>query len=568
MVRRFLLSLDRTMASVRSILLQALLANFNLRSSPSTSALIFFAIPTTLFFFYPISFWAVTDNELLGLGNALNMAYRLADRQLYHAPGIMWHPGVTFYLLNWIALALSGHPVATGGFDFFQTVIAQVEVYHRYIILLAALVGAAGVYVFVRSSRTLVPFGITAIGLVAWLLSTPATLTMFLSPGFESFAILINGLFFAVLAQIAYTAELSWRTVVLAGCISALAYLNKLSYIYILMAFATAIFAALVARRVGWIHGLAMALLFVAAFTSIILAAAYFIIGWEGFQAALAFQKGVILGSGLYGFGDPTVVSGDEIRKAILAIGLNRAYALPVALIIGLGLVVGGLVMLLQSTKQAPVAVLCIGSGVAGLLAALIVLKHYEIHYTAGVSATLPACVVAGYLLAQTWSFRAGLSYAVTASTVVGFIAYLVTPMLGDYVTRSTELNKRIQADKQELDVQIDMDKRLAEFVYKAPFAEFGEGFVLVIAEIPRLSEEYLQRSRRTISNFMARRIDPDVGLYVLDKTYFPDEAAIKRATNLDIPETSAPRVIKYMHGDRLIELRTVFILVRASVPN
>src|SRR6202035_704677 len=47
----------------------------------------FFAIPVTLYALYPISLWSVTDNEPEGLGNALSMAYRLADFQLYPAGG-------------------------------------------------------------------------------------------------------------------------------------------------------------------------------------------------------------------------------------------------------------------------------------------------------------------------------------------------------------------------------------------------------------------------------------------------------------------------------------------------
>ena len=41
-----------------------------------------------------------------------------------------------------------------------------------------------------------------------------------------------------------------------------------------------------------------------------------------------------------------------------------------------------------------------IGAGVASLVSAIFVMKHYAVHYTAGVSATLPASVVACYLLA------------------------------------------------------------------------------------------------------------------------------------------------------------------------
>jgi hypothetical protein len=105
---------------------------------PLALAVVFFLICTLLALAYPSSFWMVTDYEPLGLADALNMAYRLADRQMYEAVGMSYHPGVTFYLMSWLALALAGYPVASGA-DFFSTVLAHVEDYHRIILILGAL---------------------------------------------------------------------------------------------------------------------------------------------------------------------------------------------------------------------------------------------------------------------------------------------------------------------------------------------------------------------------------------------------------------------------------------------
>jgi hypothetical protein len=534
------------------------------KTLPWILAIVFFAIPTLLFFLYPTSFWAVSDNETVGLGNALNMAYRLADREFYPAPGITWHPGVTFYLMNWIALALAGYPSATGGFSFFKTVIAHVEVYHKIIIYLAAFVGASGVYIFARAAQILVPPGVTVIGLMFWLVSTPATIMMFLSPGFESFAILINGLFLAILMRISYERDLTRVSIICAGAIGALAYLNKLSYIYIPVSLGAAIFVKLLLCRTSWIRGSLLIALFVATFASVVLAVAYFVIGWTGFETLLKYHWGIGLGSGLYGTGDQTVVSWEEVRKALAALAINGAYAIPIALISGLALLIGGLAAALKSTNNISVGTLSVGAGSAALLSAIFVVKHYEVHYTAGVSATLPACVVAGYLVARVWGFRGGLRYAAGTAALLACLAYFVMPVLTAYVFRSAQMTKLLRADEQEIAAQIAASKRTVEFTYKAPFAEFGEGFVLVIAEIPRLSEEYLSRSQSTISSFMARRIKPDVGIYVLDKSYFPSDDSIKLATNLDLPASSAPVVIKYEPGDKIIELKTVFLLVRS----
>src|SRR5882724_3850175 len=175
--------------------------------APVILAAAFFALCIFLAFWYPRPFWMITDNETLGIADALNMAYRLADRQMYEANGMSYHPGVTFYVMSWLALALAGYPVASAS-NFFNTVMAHIEDYHRIILCLAALVGAAGVYVFARTARNLVPAGVVVIGLLVWLVSTPATLTMFMSPGFDSFAIVVNALFLAVMVPLAYEEEI------------------------------------------------------------------------------------------------------------------------------------------------------------------------------------------------------------------------------------------------------------------------------------------------------------------------------------------------------------------------
>ena len=80
-------------------------------------------IPVCLFVAYPVGFWStVTDNEPLGFANALNLAYRFADFRMYPAIGLTNHPGVQFYLMSWLALVLSGHPVAAAAQEhFFST---------------------------------------------------------------------------------------------------------------------------------------------------------------------------------------------------------------------------------------------------------------------------------------------------------------------------------------------------------------------------------------------------------------------------------------------------------------
>jgi hypothetical protein len=524
------------------------------------SAVVFFSIPILLAFSYPSSFWMVTDNEPHGLANALNMAYRLADLQMYQADGMAYHPGVTFYLMSWVALALTGYPVASGGPNFFNTVIAHVEDYHRTILCLAALVGAAGAYVFARAARNLVPVGVTIIALLIWLISTPATLQMFMSPGIDSFAILLNSLFLAVMVPLAYEKNIDPRIVVFAGCVGALAYLNKLSYIYIPLALYTAIFVKLFFCRPGWWRGILLLSVFLGTFALVVLAAAFCIIGWKGFDALLTYHKSVILGSELYGTGDQTVVSTREVWRAIAAIPTDRAYAVPIALVSGVSLVIGGLITGLKLVQQIPVAVLSIGTGVAAVLSAVFVMKHYELHYTAGISATLPSCVICAYLLAKAWGFELRFFGAAVATIALLFMAAQAKGPLIYTLASRTNASHLAKADLEEINSYMAGSKRAVEFAYKAPFAEFGEGFVVTFASVPRLTSDYLQSRPQVISSMLAGSVTRDVGAYVIDKGYFGDVESVKAAPNVAL---LGPTPVKFNDGDKLIELRTVFLLIR-----
>jgi hypothetical protein len=73
------------------------------------------------------------------------------------------------------------------------------------------------------------------------------------------------------------------------------------------------------------------------------------------------------------------------------------------------------------------------------------------------------------------------------------------------------------------------------------------------------LTDDYAQ-SRRMFSSMAAELFDQDVGAYIIDKAYFPTVESIKAAANV-VP--LGPKPVTFKDGDRLIELRTVFILIR-----
>jgi hypothetical protein len=535
----------------REILLWALMA-----------AAAFFLIPVGLFLAYPIGFWSSgSDNEPLGLANALNLAYRLADLRMYPAIGLTNHPGVQFYLMSWLALAVSGHPFAAGGHEpFFQDVIDHVEDYHRAIIAIAALVGAAGVFVFARTALRLIPVGATAVGLLLWLVSTPATILYFMSPGFESVALLVNSLFLVVLVRIAFDRELSRATVILAGCVGAFAYLNKLSYIYVPVALFSAIFWKAVFWRIGWSRVAALVGLSVFAFIATMLLVGYFVIGWSSFTSMLRFHRSVILGSGLYGEGDRIVVDGNKVWLAIRSIPGHKTYAIPLALIAGGALYIAGLVAGFRDRQNHGAAIVGIGAGLAALFSALTVLKHYDPHYTAGVSATLPACAVAFWLFAQTWNRWLRLSAATIACLTVLLMAEPVLSGITAALAAKSDATRSALEDTKEIDAQTAGMKRVVDFAYRVPFPQYAQGFVVYYAGVPRLTQEHLQNRRGVTNSLTEHLVTEDIGAYVIDKNYFRDVEAVKSAPNLDL---LGPKPVRFNEGDELIELRTVFLLIR-----
>ena len=382
------------------------------------------------------------------------------------------------------------------------------------------------------------------------------------SPGIESFALLLNALFFAALVKLAYQQELNERAVILAGCIGAIAYLNKLSYVYIPIALMSAIVVRLALDRTDRKRAFRLISLSVLAFLSTVLAVAVLIIGWRAFRDVLVFHKQVLLGSGLYGHGDKTLVSGSAFWNAFVAVPANRAYAIPLALLAGMGLGFGGLVTAFRKPDQLPVAVLSIGAAIAAVLSTLAVLKHYNEHYTAAVSATLPACVAAGYLLLKVWAPRIGAAYGAVVAVAALAMAYPVTGSLIAKLTSYSEQGRLVRADAQEISALTAGDGRPIYYTYKSPFAQFGEGFAIDLASIPRLTEAYLEGRPNILNTMTAGKSTRErvVGTYVIDKKYFSSADIVRNAPNLDLLGT---KTVKYGEGDRLIELRTVFLLVR-----
>jgi hypothetical protein len=527
---------------------------------PLILAAAFFFIPVALFSAYPVGFWSSTDYEPLGLADALNMAYRLADLTLYPAEGMTNHPGVQFYLTSWLALALSGHPVATGqAYSFFRDVVDHVEDYHRMAVYVATLAGSAGIYLFARTALKLIPAGATVAALLLWLVATPATILCFMATGFEPFALLINGIFLVMLIRIAFDRELDPWMMVLAGCVGAFAYLDKLSYIYIPLALVSAIFWKAVFCGIGWRRGAGLIAISVFTFLGVIIAAGHLVIGSNAFTALLRFHRSVILGSGLYGSGSQVVVNGEGVRRAIMAIPGDEAWAVPLALIAGAALWIAGIVAGLRNKQDNSVAIIAIGAGLAALFSALSVLKHYDTHYTAGVSAALPGCVLAGCLFARNWNPRVRLAAVAVVWVAISLMTGPALRYVGGILTARSEITRLAVADMKQVGAETAGMKRAVGYTYRVPFPQYLEGFVVHYTGVPRLTEGYVENRGGVISSYAGPPVS-EIDAYVIDKAYFPDIAAVKSAPNLD---QLGPKPVQFEAGDKLIELHTVFLLIR-----
>ena len=479
---------------------------------------------------------------------------------MYVATGMAYHPGVPFYLMSWLALAFAGYPIASADSGFYAAVLADVEKYHRITIWINALAGAVGVYLFARTARKLVPIGAVVAGLAIWLFSTPATLLTFASPSIDSFGILINALFFAVVVRLAFDRDVLLRVAALAASVGVLGYLNKLSYVYIGLTLAITGILNLVFRRPGWIRSVMCCVVFGAVFFLVVKIVGSSIIGQEAFDALMEYHKQVIRGSGMYGTGPEVVVSSDEVWRAIAAIPGDKSYALAFALIGGALLAIAGFATALRGLEHVPVGILGIGAGLASAMSAAIVLKHYALHYTAGVSATLPGSLVVGYLLVQHWGYRPRVIAGVVAAVAIVFMSAQTMPVVTGVLTSRMVTVEHVKADMADIRVHLAGEKRVVEYVYKAPFAEYGEGFVVTYGSVPRMTEAYLKSRPNVISSMTVGLIDREVGVFVLDKGYFRTADSIKAAPNIAL---LAAKPVTMADGDKLIELRTVFLLMR-----
>lgn len=522
-------------------------------------ASLFFLLPLSLAFLYPISFWLGNDYEPLGLANAFNLAFRLGHHHMYPGDGMTNHPGVPFYVMSWSALALAGYPLASDPLKFFYAVLDHIRTYQLTAIALASLLGAGSIYLFARIVSPLVAAPIVVLSLALWLLSTPATVLNFLSPSNETFALPVNVLFLLSLLRISRDDRGTFATFAIAGAVGAIAYLNKMFYIYVPAALCAAMIAQYgfpVKQALRLLKGLVIS---GPVLVAVVVATGYFVIGWDGFNALLTFHRSVIMGSGLYGEGPQTVVGADQVLNALHSIPSDKTYAIPLALAGGAGLLLIAGILFLRDRRPRPEITIAVGCGFAAVLSALFILKHYNANYSAGVSATLPGCVVAYHLL-----IKGRVSWITPLVTAVALlcVAYPVVSRLHPYLKDRAERSQAIALDHDDILKLAANQKRVVNFTYRVPFREYGEGFVLAYAGVAPLTKAYVSDRRGTTNSQTRALVSEDVGAYVLDKSSFLTPDAVKAAPNMDL---LGPAPVRFQDGDTLIELRTVYVVLRRA---
>ena len=228
-----------------------------------------------------------------------------------------------------------------------------------------------------------------------------------------------------------------------------------------------------------------------------------------------------------------------------------------IALLGGTALVVGGFATGLRGASHFPVAIIATGSGLASVLSAAIVLKHYALHYTAGVSATLPAAFVGGYLLLKDWGYLPRTAWTAAAVAASLFMAAQTMPSLIAVLASRYSTTELATADFEDIRVHL-RTRTYRGICLQEPVCGVWRRIRRDLWQRPQLTDAYRKRRPNVISSIADGLNDREVGAYVLDKNYFPTAESVKAASNVALL-SSKPAAMR--DGDRLIELRTTFLV-------
>ena len=511
------------------------------------------------------SFWDANDYGLLSLSHAIHFEWRLTHWDSIPSPGLAGHPGILFYFASWLALALTIPSFLPADFERFSKIMANAEAIYIANQAIAIVVVALSAGAFVRVASRITSFGVILAALGIWLGSSYQSFMTSTALSIETFALQLNVLLLWILLKFTRTARISNGDLIIGGLVAASGYLMKLPYLYVAFGVIAAFTASCVINRATLIRTLSGLAIIVSTFMLAVAGIGYGVIGKLGFEDLLRFHEAVLLHSGHYGNGDIGVLQASHAKAAFNSFLAYGSTAPWLALILGL-LCIGLTITVAWTRKASPAElVLSAGAGVASVSAAAGVLKHFEEHYAAGVSATLPALVIAVFLLLKSIQPERFRRFGMFLAGVLlaGFLTYGIYNSL-----RVTVADKRLTAsrraegleDRRQMDVLLHAGEGKAFFGYRVPMREFGEGFVLHFTGIAALQDEYRSRNQSRVSSFM---IPAGTFKYVvLDKNYFPNLSAIQNAKSLN-PAGSAQ--VTLSSADQIVELRRCFVVVKAQ---
>lgn len=495
---------------------------------------------------------------MLSLSHAIHLEWRLSHWESNPAPGLAGHPGIPFYFASWLAIALVVPSFSVAGFDRFSEIVANAESIYVANQAIAIVLVALSSYAYVRVATRVAPLGVILAALGLWLGSTYQAILTSTSLSIETFALLLNVLFLWILLRLAASPRISAANSVIAGAVAALGYLLKLPYLYVAFGLAAAFIASTVVHQTGFVRSLKSAALMTASFVVCVASVGYGVIGEAGFHALLRFHKSVLLHSGHYGEGESGVVQASHAKAAFSSFLTYGSMAPWVALMLGLTCVLFAITGRRSGKAQPSEVVLGIGAGVAAFIAAMGVLKHFVEHYAAGVAPTLPAVVIAMFLLVNrvhpNSSRRLALLLAILLTFGLSHSLYFAVRDKWSHVSHRLD----ILDDRRQLEDLLQAREGRALFTYHVPMHEFGEGFILHFSGIPALQQEYQAQDRSRVSSFM--HPTGSFKYIVLDKDYFPNKLAVQSTTNLNLT-TSAQ--VSPSSTDRIIELRCCLVVIK-----
>ena len=148
------------------------------------------------------------------------------------------------------------------------------------------------------------------------------------------------------------------------------------------------------------------------------------------------------------------------------------------------------------------------------------------------------------------------------AAIAILVMAYQVWGSVTEALTERADTSRQANADMVEIKALLASGKRPIEFGYRAPFSWSGEGFVIYDASIPRLADDYVRSRKDMFSSGASNLVNQMASAYVLKQSLFPDRG---RHKGLAECHSGPAEPVTFKDGDKIIELRTVFLLIRAE---